>query len=76
MAQQNPILPVVDYEEDGSWASLEGGTFLEKDATLVTLESVVRVDLSVVELADLPLGWLAERTAASAPWSRRVNNAI
>lgn len=37
---------------------------------LVALRSIVRLDQSVTELADLPLGWHAWRASKSAPWQR------
>lgn len=42
----------------------------EADAMLVALRSIVRLDRSVTELADLPPGWRAWRASRSAPWQR------
>lgn len=41
-----------------------------KDAMLVALEEVVRLDLSTLEVADLPPGWEARRESLAHPWSR------
>ncbi len=36
---------------------------------------VVEVDPSLIELADLPLGWLAEREKPGDPWVREQRGA-
>jgi hypothetical protein len=37
---------------------------------LVGLEKVVRLDESILALADLPKGWHAWRTSKLSPWQR------
>jgi hypothetical protein len=66
----HPILLVSHDAEDGSWQFLTGGTFSTEDAMLVALRTVVKHDPSVCELADLPLGWVAQRESADSPWRR------
>jgi hypothetical protein len=65
-----PILLVCRDEEDGSWQFLTGGPFEMGDALVVSLESVVRRDTSLRELAGLPCGWRARRASGEAPWVR------
>lgn len=43
------------------------------DARLVCLENIVRLDPTVLEVADLPPGWQAIREVVGGPWSRRVH---
>jgi hypothetical protein len=38
------------------------------EAMLVALREVVETDSSLVELADLPLGWSASRIGKNSPW--------
>lgn len=58
-------------DDDGAW-QFHGTSELasESDAVLVSLRSIVERDSTVVELADLPLGWHAWRAAKDAPWQR------
>jgi hypothetical protein len=65
-----PILLVSHDEEDGGCQFLDGGEAAIGAASLVCLREVVRLDPSVLELADLPVGWVAERAGPGEPWSR------
>jgi hypothetical protein len=62
-----PILRVCHDEDDGGWQFLNGGEVSTKDASLVSLRSITEIDPSVLELADRPLGWVAERATPGAP---------
>jgi hypothetical protein len=68
-----PILHVTHDADDGAWQFLDGSTVSEENASVVSLEEITRIDPSVTELADLPLGWYADRSAASEPWRRGKN---
>jgi len=69
----SPIRHVTHDAEDGMWQFLDGATVSEENASIVSLEEITRIDPSLMELADLPLGWYADRSAASAPWRRGKN---
>jgi hypothetical protein len=58
--------------EDGGWQfhNNEPGPLHESDAKVVSLQNMVRLDPSIVELADLPLGWHAQRDSRNSPWKR------
>ena len=66
------IAYVTHDADDGAWQfrTREADPPDEADAMLVALRSIVRLDESVTELADLPLGWHAWRASKSAPWQR------
>ncbi len=68
----SPILHVTHDADDGMWQFLDGSTVSEANASVVSLETIARIDPSVMELADLPLGWYADRSAVGEPW-RRLN---
>lgn len=68
-----PILRVTHDSDDGGWQFLEWGTPNESDAMIVSLEYVTRIDPSIRELADLPLGCRAIRRSAFEPWHREAN---
>ena len=65
-----PILLVVHDADDGMWQFLTGEPLEMVDAMIVSLCGVFRIDPSVGELADMPLGWTAERSAVGQPWQR------
>ena len=65
-----PILLVSHDAEDGMWQFLTGGPVQMADAMLVSLREAYRIDRSIGELADLPRGWTAERSAPGQPWRR------
>ena len=67
---ESPILRVTHDEEDGGWQFLDGGEVVVEEASLVSLRFVTQVDPSVLELADMPLGWVAERASPGEPWQR------
>ncbi len=66
-----PILYVSHDAEDGMWQFLNGGPVEMADVMIVSLWEVYGIDPSVGELADLPLGWTAERSAPGQPWQRQ-----
>jgi hypothetical protein len=70
MERRHPILLVVHDRDDGGWQFLDGGKVQLSEAMLVGLAEIVKVDHSVLELSDLPLGWCASRQSARDPWIR------
>ena len=44
--------------------------FSMEDAQLVRLDTIVNIDNTLREVADLPLGYAATRDFASGPWKR------
>jgi hypothetical protein len=67
------ILRVAHDEEDGCWQILCGESHVGEDANVVCLACMVKRDNTVLELADLPLGWCADREDTNSPWERAVN---
>lgn len=68
--QAFPILLVVHYKDDHSWAFLCGTTNETEDLKLVTMEQIVAFDRTLFGIADLPPGWSATRKSIDAPWVR------
>lgn len=63
---------VTHDEDDGAWQFHPStGPAPEEEAAVVALKTVLQLDPSVGELADLPLGWEAWRTSRTASWQRR-----
>jgi hypothetical protein len=66
-----PILYVSHDEEDGAWQFHTGAEQLSADdAMIVSLEEMVEHDPTILELADLPCGWYAERDSVGSSWRR------
>jgi hypothetical protein len=74
MDEDMPILQVSHYEDDHSWAFTCGTTNDEEDALLVALESVVKRDPTLAEIADLEPGWSAVREFVGAEWIRKQDD--
>ena len=67
-----PFLMVSRDADDGAWQFLTGDAFDMAEALLVTLESMVARDPSLLQLADIQPGWMAWRESPGAPWSRQA----
>ena len=61
----------VDEDECECWQFLTGEPISMSDAMLVGLNTIVKVDPTVRDLADLPVGWQAERESIGDPWTRK-----
>ena len=70
------ILYVTHDEDDGGWQILCGEMHEVEDGRVVCLGCMVSTDGSLAELADLPLGWCAERETASSSWVRALTPPI
>jgi hypothetical protein len=66
----HPILLVVHYADDESWAFLSGGELSVADGLVVGMGEVVRGDRSLLSIADLPPGWTARRERVGGIWTR------
>jgi hypothetical protein len=65
-----PILRVSHDADDHGWQFLGSGDADVAEAAVVGLAEVVRLDPSVLDVADLPPGWRAWRDSKSSPWQR------
>lgn len=57
--------------DDHGWQFHCAGETETSDALVVLLKNMVAHDPSVLEVADIPPGWIAVRTHRGAPWERR-----
>jgi hypothetical protein len=70
LEEKLPIL-IVNHDEDGDWQFLYGTTNRPKNGRIVSLERIFEWDRTLAEVADLPEGWTASRTAIGAAWTRK-----
>jgi hypothetical protein len=68
-----PILRVTHDEDDGAWQFLCGQSHDVEQARIVCLGCMVVRDEELAALADLPLGWCAERANVGSSWVRERN---
>ena len=65
-----PILHVSHDEDDHGWQFLGLEDADVEQGTVLSLANIVKLDPSVLEVADLPPGWHAWRQSPSSPWQR------
>jgi hypothetical protein len=65
-----PILQVSHDAEDGTWQFHPGEDVDIEDAKIVALSGIAKRDPSILELADLPMGWTAVRNSQDDEWQR------
>ena len=73
--ERQPILYVFHDADDGSWQFHAGGIPQMTEAQVVSLAFILKIDPSLRELADLPVGWSAERGGMGQPWRRKPSSA-
>jgi hypothetical protein len=69
--EDNKDITYVTHElEDGSWQFFSDDKFEDftKVAKLVTLSNIIKSDKTVLEIADLPLGYYATRENRNEKW--------
>jgi hypothetical protein len=59
---------VYHYEEDGFWEFLGAENSTEEEYRIISLEEVIIIDESILEIADLPLGSFAYRNDKNDKW--------
>jgi hypothetical protein len=63
-----PILYVSHDADDGSWQFHSGTDINIEEAKVISLSEIVNLDKSILELVDLPLGWIAVRSSKNSCW--------
>ena len=58
-------------DEDGAWQFFGDDNFdnYEEIAMILSLEEIIQIDKSVLEIADLPLGFVATRKSRTDNWT-------
>jgi hypothetical protein len=72
LARDEPILLVSHDADDHGWQFIGSTDANVNDGRVVCLVEIVKLDPSVLAVADLPPGWQAIRTAVGNPWVRRA----
>ena len=70
ITQHRPIIVVIRNAGDGEWMFFaDQDPYLDTVVTL-SLDEMIRIDKSIMEVADLPAGWKAVRSKAGEHWQR------
>ncbi|AIZ63143.1 hypothetical protein PK28_04570 [Hymenobacter sp. DG25B] len=73
-SEGRPILYVCHDDDDGSWQFLTGDSVTTDDCMIVALEEVVKHDLTINELFNMPTGQYATRQFVGDQWIRESMN--
>ncbi len=68
------ITTVYHEKEDGAWQFFSDDNFdnFEETAKVVGLGELVKMDNSLLDLADMPEGYRAHRKSKSDPWTIEI----
>jgi hypothetical protein len=69
-----PILVVVHYDDDHSWAFTCGTTNEDADGRVIGMGEAFALDATLREIADLKPGWSASRKTIGGEWTRQESN--
>jgi hypothetical protein len=67
-----PILFVSHDADDHGWQFIGSSDASDADSRVVSLETIVKHDPTVLEVADLPPGWRAIRAKIGDSWRREL----
>ncbi len=67
MKFNKPILHVI-HDSDGDWQFLGDQDITESDALVVSFENILKIDESIKEIIELPIGYQAIRKNKSDIW--------
>lgn len=71
-----PILTVVHYSDDHSWAFVCGTTDSTEDGRVIGMGHALSIDPTLRTIADLPPGWTAYRDRVGGEWQRAPDDDV
>lgn len=76
--EKKTITYVTHDFEDGAWQFFSSDNFdsYEEVAKIVSLEQIIKIDATLVELADLPLGYIATRKDSHDQWKIKKKSLV
>jgi hypothetical protein len=69
-----PILRVVHYSDDHSWAFTCGTSNATEDGRVISMAEALEIDPTLETIAELSPGWHASRRAIGKPWVKELNS--
>src|SRR5687767_10513734 len=73
LEQNHPVLRVTHDTGDGAWQFLCGCVHDVSEGRLVCIGCILERDATLGQLADLPIGWCADRESLDSSWVRGPN---
>ena len=70
-SKAKPVLLVIHEEGSGGWQFMDGGDVTGAKPQVIPKDELLKLDPTLKEVTDLPVGWEARRSSASSPWIRR-----
>jgi hypothetical protein len=71
VSNTKPVLLVIHAEGHGGWQFMDGGDVTGMKPHVIPKDDLLRLDPTLKEVTDLPVGWEARRSSASSPWAKR-----
>lgn len=68
LEKNSPVLYVFHYDNDGAWSFSGDEDCQDEDYRVISLEEMVNIDNSILELADMPYGYCAKRADKNSSW--------
>ncbi|HXX64874.1 MAG TPA: hypothetical protein VEO56_13835 [Bacteroidota bacterium] len=65
--KKQPILYVV-HDKDGEWAFLADERSIIDPVVELSIQDIIAIDSTVLQVADLKKGWKASRASRGSPW--------
>ena len=67
-----PILRVIHDSDDHGWQFIGSSDGTWENSRMIALDEAVALDSSLLQLADLPIGWRAVRDSVDDEWRREA----
>jgi hypothetical protein len=64
----SPILYAYHFDEDGAWQFSGSEECVDEDYRIITLEEMINIDSSILNIADLSFGYYAYRNDKASEW--------
>jgi hypothetical protein len=74
LERAEPILHVTHDSDDHGWQFIGSSDGTLENGKIIALHEAVELDPSVLQLADLPIGWHAWRDSVEEPWIREPDS--
>jgi hypothetical protein len=70
LEREEPILHVTHDSDDHGWQFIGSSNGTRENAKIIAFHEAVDLDSSILQLADLPIGWHALRDSPQHAWMR------
>ncbi|MEA4986249.1 hypothetical protein SDC9_156828 [bioreactor metagenome] len=68
LEKNSSILYVFHYQDDGAWSFSGVEDCQDEDYRVISLEEMISIDNSILDLVDMPYGYRAKRADKNSPW--------